>query len=116
MQEAVIINNCRFRDQLVCWSRCGWVQLGATSFHGRCMMAQSIYSRVFKDSDYFYCAIKTMFSFLLHRSYLLFNIIPTFTDIGVAIVYFIVAFNGWFGLIIFLSMALYIGKFTKNID
>lgn len=41
-------------------------------------------------------------------NYLLFNIIPTFADIGVAIVYFIVAFNGWFGLIIFLSMALYI--------
>ena len=76
-------------------------------------MAQCIYSRVFKDSDYFYCAIKTMFSFLLHRSYLLFNIIPTFADIGVAIVYFIVAFNGWFGLIIFLSMALYIGKLQK---
>ena len=75
-----------------------------------------VYSQVLKDSDYFYCAIKTIFSFLLHCSYLLFNIIPTFADIGVAIVYFIVAFNGWFGLIIFLSMALYVGKFTSKID
>lgn len=43
-------------------------------------------------------------------NYLLFNIVPTFADIGVAIVYFIIAFNGWFGLIIFLSMALYVGS------
>jgi len=28
----------------------------------------------------------------------------------VAIVYFIVAFNGWFGLIVFVTMALYVGK------
>ena len=43
-------------------------------------------------------------------SYILFNIAPTFVDIGVAIVYFIVAFNGWFGLIVFVTMALYVGK------
>ena len=43
-------------------------------------------------------------------SYLLFNIVPTFVDIGVAIVYFIIAFNGWFGLLVFLTMFLYIGK------
>jgi len=42
-------------------------------------------------------------------NYLLFNIVPTFADIGVAIVYFIVAFNGWFGLLVFLTMAFYIG-------
>lgn len=54
-------------------------------------------------------------------SYLLFNIVPTFVDIGVAIVYFIVAFNGWFGLLVFITMFLYVGKtdyccsnFTKN--
>lgn len=41
-------------------------------------------------------------------NYLLFNIVPTFVDIGVAIVYFIVAFNGWFGLLVFLTMFLYI--------
>lgn len=41
-------------------------------------------------------------------NYLLFTILPTFADIGVAVVYFIVAFNGWFGLLIFLTMALYI--------
>lgn len=41
-------------------------------------------------------------------NYLLFNIAPTFADIGVAVVYFIVAFNGWFGLLVFLTMAIYI--------
>lgn len=41
-------------------------------------------------------------------NYLLFTILPTFADIGVAVVYFIVAFNGWFGLLIFITMALYI--------
>ncbi|KAJ7369787.1 ATP-binding cassette sub- B member 6, mitochondrial [Desmophyllum pertusum] len=41
-------------------------------------------------------------------NYLLFNILPTFVDIGVAIVYFIFAFNGWFGLIVFVTMVLYV--------
>ena len=44
------------------------------------------------------------------HSYLLFNILPTFVDIGVAIVYFIFAFNGWFGLIVFVTMVLYVGE------
>jgi len=41
--------------------------------------------------------------------YLMFNIIPTMIDILVAIVYFCIAFNLWFGLIIFIAMALYLG-------
>ena len=81
------------------------------------MMAQCNYTAEYsKIVIIFIVLLRQCFLFFLHRSYLLFNIIPTFADIGVAIVYFIVAFNGWFGLIIFLSMALYIGKFTKNID
>nr|CAG4645401.1 EOG090X02PU [Lynceus sp. MCZ IZ 141354] len=40
-------------------------------------------------------------------SYLLFNILPTIVDIIVAIVYFAAAFNGWFSLIVFLTMAIY---------
>ena len=42
-------------------------------------------------------------------SYMLFNIIPTLVDITIAIVYFTSAFNAWFGLIVFLTMMLYIG-------
>jgi ATP-binding cassette subfamily B (MDR/TAP) protein 6 len=41
-------------------------------------------------------------------SYVLFNIAPTLVDIGVAVVYFIVAFDGWFGLIVFTTMMAYI--------
>ena len=41
-------------------------------------------------------------------SYLLFNIAPTLVDIAVAIVYFVVAFNAWFGLIVFATMLSYI--------
>ena len=41
-------------------------------------------------------------------SYIIFNILPTFADIGVAIIYFIVAFDAWFGLIVFLTMAFYL--------
>ena len=41
-------------------------------------------------------------------SYILFNIVPTLVDIGVAVVYFIVAFDGWFGLIVFSTMISYI--------
>ncbi|XP_065187945.1 ATP-binding cassette sub-family B member 6-like [Sycon ciliatum] len=41
-------------------------------------------------------------------SYLLFNILPTLVDITIAIVYFTTSFNAWFGLIVFLTMALYI--------
>ena len=41
-------------------------------------------------------------------SYVLFNIAPTLVDIGVAVVYFIIAFDGWFGLIVFTTMVSYI--------
>ena len=43
---------------------------------------------------------------LLH--YLVFSITPTIIDIIIAIVYFAVSFNIWFGLIILVTMALYL--------
>ena len=74
---------------------------------------------IYEDTDVitqFYCKVMINFSsffyllFFSCSSYLLFTILPTFADIGVAVVYFIVAFIGWFGLLIFLTMALYIGE------
>ena len=41
-------------------------------------------------------------------SYLLFNIFPTFVDIGIAIIFFVVAFDVWFGLIVFATMFSYV--------
>ncbi|KAJ8980819.1 hypothetical protein NQ317_000552 [Molorchus minor] len=41
-------------------------------------------------------------------NYIIFSIFPTITDIMVAVVYFIAAFNAWFGLIVFITMVLYI--------
>ncbi|KAI5644369.1 ABC transporter transmembrane region domain-containing protein [Phthorimaea operculella] len=41
-------------------------------------------------------------------SYILFSITPTIIDILVAVVYFVTAFNAWFGLIVFTTMVLYI--------
>ncbi|CAG9561870.1 unnamed protein product [Danaus chrysippus] len=41
-------------------------------------------------------------------SYILFSITPTIIDIIVAVVYFVTAFNAWFGLIVFATMVLYI--------
>lgn len=41
-------------------------------------------------------------------SYILFNILPAVADIVVAVVYFTVSFNAWFGLIVFITMALYL--------
>ena len=43
-------------------------------------------------------------------NYILFSIVPTIVDIIVAVAFFVVAFNKWFGLIVFLTMSLYIGK------
>jgi ATP-binding cassette subfamily B (MDR/TAP) protein 6 len=43
-------------------------------------------------------------------NYILFSIAPTLVDILVAVVYFVVQFNAWFGLIVFVTMILYIGK------
>jgi len=42
-------------------------------------------------------------------NYILFSIVPTLVDILVAVIFFITAFNGWFGLIVFVTMGLYIG-------
>ncbi|XP_066517827.1 ATP-binding cassette sub-family B member 6 [Hoplias malabaricus] len=41
-------------------------------------------------------------------SYIVFSIFPTIADIIIAIVYFISYFNAWFGLIVFICMALYL--------
>lgn len=44
-------------------------------------------------------------------NYILFSITPTIVDILVAVVFFITAFNWWFGLIVFTTMALYIREY-----
>ena len=49
-------------------------------------------------------------------SLFLFQIFPTFVDISVAIIYFISAFNGWFGLIVFVTMFLYLGKISPYLS
>ncbi|GAA6075234.1 ATP-binding cassette sub-family B member 6, partial [Tachysurus ichikawai] len=41
-------------------------------------------------------------------SYIVFSIIPTIADIVIAIIFFTSNFNAWFGLIIFVCMALYL--------
>ncbi|XP_076759855.1 ABC transporter ATP-binding protein/permease Hmt-1 [Xylocopa sonorina] len=41
-------------------------------------------------------------------NYILFSIVPTIVDILIAVIFFISAFNKWFGLIVFLTMVLYI--------
>lgn len=46
-------------------------------------------------------------------NYILFSIFPTIVDILVAVVFFIAAFNWWFGLIVFTTMALYIGELRR---
>lgn len=43
-------------------------------------------------------------------NYILFSIAPTIIDILVAVVFFVTAFNIWFGVIVLITMALYIGK------
>lgn len=43
-------------------------------------------------------------------NYIIFSIFPTIVDIIVAVVFFESAFNAWFGLIVFVTMILYIGK------
>lgn len=47
-------------------------------------------------------------------NYILFSIVPTIVDILVAVVFFISAFNWWFGLIVFVTMGLYICKFVDK--
>ena len=41
-------------------------------------------------------------------SYILFSIFPTIVDIIVAVVYFVIAFDAWFGLIVFTTMVAYL--------
>lgn len=41
-------------------------------------------------------------------NYIVFSILPTIADIIIAVIYFISAFNGWFGLIVFVTMVLYL--------
>ncbi|CAF1130323.1 unnamed protein product [Adineta ricciae] len=41
-------------------------------------------------------------------NYILFNIFPTIADIIVAVVYFIIQFNIWFGIIVFATMLIYL--------
>ncbi|KAL3271020.1 hypothetical protein HHI36_021520 [Cryptolaemus montrouzieri] len=41
-------------------------------------------------------------------NYILFSIVPTIVDILIAVVFFVTAFNVWFGLIVFVTMVLYI--------
>ena len=60
------------------------------------------------DSLIFFTAFDILL-FLLF-SYILFQIAPTIVDILVALVFFGAAFNGWFALIVFLTMSFYIGK------
>lgn len=43
-------------------------------------------------------------------NYIIFSIAPTIIDIFVAVIFFITMFNYWFGLIVFLTMFLYIGR------
>jgi len=47
-------------------------------------------------------------------NYILFSILPTIIDIIVAVLFFVSAFNKWFGLIVFTTMLLYIGKYNNN--
>ncbi|CAG5115248.1 unnamed protein product [Candidula unifasciata] len=46
-------------------------------------------------------------------SYILFQILPTIADIVIAIIYFVTAFNYLFGIITFLSMAMYLAATVK---
>ncbi|CAF4382862.1 unnamed protein product, partial [Adineta steineri] len=41
-------------------------------------------------------------------NYILFNIFPTIADISIAVVYLIITFNIWFGIIVFGTMLLYL--------
>ncbi|KAI2474119.1 ATP binding cassette (ABC) transporter subfamily B member [Diabrotica virgifera virgifera] len=41
-------------------------------------------------------------------NFLIFSILPTIVDITIAVIYFVSAFNVWFGLIVFTTMVLYI--------
>ena len=40
----------------------------------------------------------------------MFNVFPTMVDVVIAIVYFVAAFDYIFGIVVFLTMAAYLGK------
>jgi ATP-binding cassette, subfamily B (MDR/TAP), member 6 len=48
-------------------------------------------------------------------SSIVFSIMPTIVDILVAVIFFITTFNIWFGLIVFLTMFFYIGKYLQKL-
>lgn len=54
----------------------------------------------------------TFLQFWFQSSYLVFQILPTIADILIAIAYFVTFFNYLFGLIVFISMAIYLSKFN----
>jgi ABC-type transport system involved in Fe-S cluster assembly fused permease/ATPase subunit len=43
-------------------------------------------------------------------NYIIFSIVPTLIDIVIAIAYFSVEFNIWFGVIVFVTMFFYLCK------
>ena len=43
-------------------------------------------------------------------NYIVFSIMPTIFDIIIAIFYFLVKFNAWFALIVFLTMTVYLSE------
>lgn len=45
-------------------------------------------------------------------NFILFSIAPTIIDILIAVVFFGITFNWYFGLIVFVTMVLYIGKYS----
>ena len=49
-------------------------------------------------------------------NYIIFSITPTIVDLIVAVIYFTYMFNWWFGLIVFLTMFLYICKCFERIN
>ena len=48
-------------------------------------------------------------------NYIIFSIVPTMIDIIIAIVYFSVEFNAWFGIIVFVTMFFYLGELSCQI-
>ncbi|TPP64504.1 ATP-binding cassette sub-family B member 6 mitochondrial [Fasciola gigantica] len=48
-------------------------------------------------------------------SYLVFNIIPTVLDIIIGVIYFVMVFNFWYGLLVFVTMAVYMAIPTYSL-
>lgn len=47
-------------------------------------------------------------------NYILFSIAPTIIDILIAVVFFSITFNWYFGVIVFVTMVLYIGEYIAS--